>query len=153
MMAKLRHEHHALLVGIEVCLNDGRHVRRSEAETILQIMIPLCESAGLFHLQNSGACDSPVCLEVSSHLFICEVFALDVPHNVVLLNLLTINEKCSGTDLGEENVSVIRESHLELEAGDISVLIFDISESYRLNDLFFHNYYLLEPVLSHQADS
>ena len=116
-------------------------------------MITLCESAGLFHLQNSGACDSPVCLEVGSHLFICEVFALDVPYDVILLNLLAVDKKCSGTDLREENASIVRESHLELEAGDISVLIFDISESYRLNDLFFHNYYLLEPVLSHQADS
>ena len=153
MMAKLRHEHHALLVGIEVCLNDGRHVRGCEAETILQIMISLCESAGLFHLQNSGACDSPVCLEVSSHLFICEVFALDVPYDIVFLNFFSVNEECSRTDLREENASVIWEPHLELESGDISVLIFDISESYRLNDLFFHNYYLLEPVLSHQADS
>ena len=152
-MAKFRHVYHALLVRIEVCLDDGRHVRGSEAETILQIVIALCKPAGLFHLQNSRACDSPVCLEIGSHLFICEVFALDVPYDVVLLNFLAVDVKCSGTDLREENASIVRESDLALEAGDISVLIFDISESYRLNNLFFYNYYLLEPVLSHQADS
>ena len=127
-MAELRHEHHALLIGIEVCLDDGRHVRGSKAEAVLQIVITLSESAGLFHLQNSGACNGPVCLEVGSHLFICEVFALDVPYDVVLLDLLTVDVKCAGTDLREENASVIRKSHLELKAGDISVLIFDISE-------------------------
>ena len=152
-MTKLRHVYHALLIGIEVCLDDGRHVRGSEAEAILQIVITLSKSAGLFHLQNGRACDSPVCLEVISHLFICEVFALDVPYDVVLLNFLAVDKKCTGTDLREENASIVRKSHLELEAGDISVLIFDISESYRLNNLFFNNYYLLEPVLSHQADS
>ena len=80
-MTELRHEHHALLIRIEVCLDDGRHVRGSKAEAILQIVITLSESTGLFHLQNSGACDCPVCLEVGSHLFVCEVLALDVLQN------------------------------------------------------------------------
>ena len=61
----------------------------------------------------------------------------------------TSMHECTRTDLGQENAPVIGESYLELETGDIALLIFCVSESHRLDNLFFHRI----PPLNHQADS
>lgn len=75
---------HTLLIRIQMILNDRRHIRRSEAESVLQVMVTLRQASLFLHSENSGRRNSPVRLKVGPHLLVGKVFTVNIPHDLIV---------------------------------------------------------------------